>query len=176
VLEVLAEAAAGVGVSVRTFSGMTPEEVSRRTRLSLEEARLAAQRDFDEPFWIDGNEDREKLAALEGAIEKGGMRLTRGGRCLHVHGASDKGHAAEYVRQRYEEEVGAVWAAAVGDAVNDLPMLRVADRAYLVKRDDDSYDPGIPGDGNIRFMPGVGPFGFSQAVDDLLLHIRDGSV
>lgn len=175
VLRVLVEAAGSVGMSVRTFSGMTPEEISRRTCLSLEEARLAGQRDFDEPFWIDGSEDRETLAAFGGAIEEGGMRLTRGGRCFHVHGASDKGRAAQYVRQRYEEAVGGVWAAAVGDAANDLPMFRIVERAYLVKRDDDNYDPDIPKGGNIRFMPGVGPFGFSQAVDDLLLYSRDGS-
>lgn len=175
VLGVLVEAAGGVGMSIRTFSGMPPEEISRRTGLSLEEARLAGQRDFDEPFWIDGDEDRETLAALGEAIEEGGMRLTRGGRCFHVHGASDKGRAVQYVRQRYEEAAGEVWAAAVGDAANDLPMFRVVDRAYLVKRDDNGHDPDIPRDGNIRFVSGVGPFGFSQAVDDLLLCCREGS-
>jgi len=175
VLRVLVEAAGSAGASVRAFSGMSPEEISRRTRLSLEEARLAGRRDFDEPFWIDGNEDRETLAALGEAIEQAGMRLTRGGRCFHVHGASDKGRAVQYVRQRYEEAVGDVRAAAVGDAANDLPMFRAVDRAYLVKGDDNSHDPDIPRDGNIRFMQGVGPFGFSQAVDDLLLHSRDGS-
>jgi mannosyl-3-phosphoglycerate phosphatase len=174
-LRVLVEAAGSVGVRVRTFSGMTPEEISRRTRLSLEEARSAGQRDFDEPFWIDGNEAPETFAAFEEAIEEGGMRLTRGGRCFHVHGASDKGRAAHYVRQHYEEVVGGVWAAAVGDAANDLPMFRVVERAYLVKGDNGNYDPDIPREGNIRFMPGVGPFGFSQAVDDLLLYSRDGS-
>ena len=175
VLRVLAEAAGSAGMIVRTFTGMTPEEISRRTRLSLEEARLAGQRDFDEPFWIEGKEDREALGVFEKEIEAGGMRLTRGGRCFHVHGASDKGKAAQYVRQRYEEVVGEIRAAAVGDAANDLPMFRVADRAYLVKRDDHSHDPDIPREGKIRFMPGVGPFGFSQAVDDLLLYSRDGS-
>ena len=68
VLKVLLEAAGGAGVGVRSFSGMTPEEISRRTRLSLEEARLAMQRDFDEPFWIEGSVDRETLAVLREAI------------------------------------------------------------------------------------------------------------
>ena len=155
---------------------MRPEEIARRTRLSLEEARLAGQRDFDEPFWIEGDEGRETLAAFQEAIEQGGMRLTRGGRFLHVHGASDKGKAVRYVRERYEAAFGNVWAAAVGDAANDLPMFRAVDRAYLVKQDGESYDPDVPDQGNIRFMPGVGPFGFRQAVDDLLLRIRDGSI
>lgn len=87
---------------------------------------------------------------------------------MHVHGASDKGKAAQFLRECYEEAVGKVRAAAVGDAANDMPMFRVVDRAYLVKQADDSYDPDIPTDENIRLMSGVGPFGFSQAVDDLL--------
>jgi mannosyl-3-phosphoglycerate phosphatase len=175
VFRVLMRAAERGGVHVKAFSGMTPEEIARRTRLNQAEASLAAQRDFDEPFWIDGEYDRQALAALHEAIEEGGMRLTRGGRCFHVHGGSDKGRAADYVRQRYEEAFGDVRAAAVGDAANDLPMFRVVDRAYLVKRNDGNHDPEIPRQGNIRFMPGAGPLGFSQAVDDLLAHCRDGS-
>ncbi len=174
VLRVLVEAAGNLGLSVRPFSEMTPEEISRRTRLPLEEARLAGRRDFDEPFWIDGEGHGDTLAALDKAIEESGMRLTRGGRCFHVHGVSDKGRAARYLQERYEEVAGRVLSAAVGDAANDLPMFRAVDRAYLVKQVDESHDPDIPREENIRFMPGVGPFGFSQAVDDLLTDGRDG--
>jgi mannosyl-3-phosphoglycerate phosphatase len=156
-----------VGLQIQTFTGMTSEEIARRTGLLLEEARLAVQRDSDEPFWIEEH-DQMTLKALQKAIEAEGMSLTRGGRCFHVHGDSDKGKAAAYVRQRYEQEIGNVYAAAVGDAANDLPMFRAADRAYLVKRADESHDPEIPREKNIRFMAGVGPAGFSQAVDDLL--------
>jgi len=174
VLTALTEAAGIAGLRVRTFAGSTPEEIARRTRLPLEEARMAGQRDFDEAFWIEGHDDPERLAVFREAVEKEGMRLTRGGRCLHVHGASDKGTAVRYVLQRYEETSGSVCAAAVGDAANDLPMLRAVDRAYLVKRADDSHDPDIPTDGKIRFMPGIGPNGFLQAVHDLLAHRRCG--
>ncbi len=172
VLKALTAAAEISGLRVRTFTGATPKEIARRTLLSLEEARLAGQRDFDEPFWIEGRDDPGRLAVFREAVAKEGMRLTRGGRCLHVHGASDKGKAVRYVLQRYEETAGSVCAAAVGDAANDLPMLRVVDRAYVVKRADDSHDPDIPTDGKIRFMPGIGPYGFLQAVHDLLAHRR----
>ena len=174
VLKVLTAAARRMGMGIQTFSGMTPEEISLRTRLCLEEARLAGQRDFDEPFWIEACEGEKTLHAFQEAIETEGMRLTRGGRCYHVHGASDKGKAAQYVRQRYEHAMGDVCAAAVGDAANDLPMFRAVDRAYLVQRADESYDPGIPKERNIRFVPGVGPSGFCHTVDDLLRHGRNG--
>jgi mannosyl-3-phosphoglycerate phosphatase len=175
VLRVLADAAEEAGLRVRTFSEMTPEEIERRSRLSLEEARLAGRREFDEPFWIDEPRDAQRLAAFRAAVEKGGMRLTRGGRYFHIHGDSDKGKAVVYVRQRYNEALGEVRTAAVGDAANDLPMLLAVDRPYLVKRADGTHDPDIPSQEGIRFMPGVGPLGFLDAVDDLLKQIRDDS-
>lgn len=171
VIRVLTEAASQAGVKIRTFSGMTPQEISLRTGLSLEEARLAGQRDFDEPFWVE-EEDPGTLGALREAIESEGLRLTRGGRCFHVHGASDKGKAALYVRKQYEKKSGGVCTAAVGDAANDLPMFRAVDRAYLVKRADRTHDPDVPLEKNMQFVPGAGPAGFSQAVDDLVERVR----
>jgi mannosyl-3-phosphoglycerate phosphatase len=175
VLKVLTATARRLGMGIQTFSGMTPEQIAVKTGLSLEEARLAGQRDFDEPFWLEEHYSQKSLEAFQEAIETGGMRLTRGGRCYHVHGASDKGKAVKYVRQLYEKKMGDVYAAAAGDAANDLPMFRAVDRAYLVQRADKSYDPDIPKARSIRFMPGVGPSGFSQAVDHLLRHGRNGS-
>lgn len=171
VLRVLKEASTRAGLKISTFSGMNPEEIALRTGLSLQEATRAGQRDFDEPFWVDEG-DSASLDALRLAIETQGLRLTRGGRCFHVHGDSDKGRAVLYVRNQYESKVGRVCTAAVGDAANDLPMFRAADRAYLVKRPDDTHDPEIPPETNIRFVPGVGPSGFLQAVDDLLEFAR----
>jgi mannosyl-3-phosphoglycerate phosphatase family protein len=169
VLRVLTEAAGRIGMRIQTLSGMMAEEIARRTRLSLEEARLAGQRDFDEPFWVE-EKDLPGLGALQTEMEAAGMGLTRGGRCFHAHGSSDKGKAAHYVRRRYEQAFGNVCTAAVGDAANDVPMFQAVDRAYVVKRDDGSHDPGISREGNIRFLEGIGPYGFFQAVDDLLHH------
>ena len=171
VLRALTEASRRAGAKIRTFSGTTPEEIASRTGLSLEEAKRAGRRDFDEPFWVDEG-DAAGLDALREAIESQGLRLTRGGRCFHVHGASDKGTAVLYVRRRYESKVGKVCTAAVGDAANDLPMFLAADRAYLVKRADETHDPDIPPGRNIRFVSGAGPSGFLQAVEDLLALVR----
>ncbi len=176
VLGVLLGAAGRVGLRVRPLSEATPEEISRKTGLPRDEARRAGRRDFDEPFWIEGDPGRLEIAALEKQITEQGMRLTRGGRFFHVHGPSDKGKAARYLRERYEEEgLGKVLSAAVGDAANDLPMFRAADRAYLVKQAGGSYDPDIPREENLRFLAGAGPLGFCQAVDDLLEHVRGES-
>jgi len=167
ILEVLRSSAERLGLPIRSFSGMKPEEIAQRTGLSEEQAHLAAKREFDEPFWIE-QEDPLAPEALGREIREGGMQLTRGGRCHHVHGDADKGTAARYVLERYREIQEGLPSAGVGDAANDLPLLMTVDAAYLVRRSDGTYDPDIPGDANILFVKGVGPRGFAEAVDDFL--------
>jgi mannosyl-3-phosphoglycerate phosphatase len=155
-------------LDVDLFSDLTPEEIAARTGLSLEQAGLAREREFDEPFWIREISEPD-LEALQGEVRREGLRLTRGGRCYHVHGASDKGKAVRYVVDLYGKgPLSPVRSAGVGDAVNDLPLLEAVDRAYLVRRADGTHDPDIPGGAGIRLLSGVGPHGFGQVVDDLL--------
>ena len=167
VLGVLKTAAESHGLDLRLFSEMTPEEISLRTRLSPPQAVLAKQREFDEPFWIEG-EGLLALDAFQEEIEHRGMRLSRGGRCFHVHGVSDKGKAAHYVKERYREVCGPLPTAGVGDAENDMPLFRNVGIAYLVKGEGGLHDPAIPKGGNIRFLEGRGPAGFVEAVEDFL--------
>lgn len=167
VLRVLKSAAENHGLDLRLFSEMTPEEISLRTGLSSPQAVLAKQREFDEPFWIEGKGARV-LDAFQEDIENRGMQLSRGGRCFHVHGVSDKGKAARYVKARYQEVYGPLPSAGVGDAGNDLPLFGAVDVAYLVKGEDDLHDPAVPEGGNVRFVEGSGPAGFVQAVEDFL--------
>ncbi len=166
-LRVLDDLAARLGLRIRCFSRESPEGVARVTGLPVEEARLARAREFDEPFWLE-EEDPAALEALRKAASEAGLVVTRGGRFFHLHGATDKGKSLRRVRAEYKKTRGTVKAAAVGDAANDLPMLLAADRAYLVKGHDGIHDPDVPERGDIRFLDGVGPEGFSQAVDDLL--------
>ena len=167
ILSVLKSAADIAGMNIRNFSSMSPLEVAERTNLSAEEARLAKQREFDEPFWIQDN-DLGNLDSFRLEIQKRQMRLTRGGRCFHIHGASDKGKAARYVLERYASAGGEIRSAAVGDAANDLPLMQAVDKAYLVKGADGRHDPDIHEGGRIRFLSGRGPHGFLQAVKELL--------
>src|SRR5215831_9783180 len=48
----LARASRASGVEVRGFGDMTDDEVAAETGLTLAEARLARQREFDEPFMV----------------------------------------------------------------------------------------------------------------------------
>jgi len=72
--------------AVRGFGDMTIEEVADLTGLTLEEARLAKQRDFEEPFIFSGEPDERFLREIEG--EK--LRWTQG-RFFHIMGDHQRG-------------------------------------------------------------------------------------
>ncbi|MBI4937937.1 MAG: HAD-IIB family hydrolase [Nitrosomonadales bacterium] len=124
-----------VGAKVRGFADMTTEEVSALTGLSLDEAVLARQRDFDEPFIFEGAPDDNFLRAIEAS----GMRWTQG-RIFHIMGNHDKGHAVNILLSLYRQQFGGVASIALGDSLNDLAMLATADYPVLVRHEDDSFD------------------------------------
>ena len=120
----LARASRESGVRVRGFADMTDAEVADATGLSLDQARLARRRDFDEPFEII---DADRADALLAAIEREGKRWTAGGRFHHITGATDKAAAVRRVAELYRREAGAVTTVGVGDAPNDAELLGVVD-------------------------------------------------
>lgn len=161
----LQEIAHALGGRVRGFGDMTVEEIAERTGLSLEEARLATQREYDEPFEIESPPLSTEAVRL--AAEVRGLRCTCGGRFLHLTGPSDKGLACQRLITLYRRQYCAVTSVAIGDSVNDRSMLAVVDRPMLVQRADGSHDPAVDVP-NLMRVPGIGPQGWNQAILALL--------
>jgi len=115
----LAEAARECHCSVRGFATATEAEVAEWCGFSEGEARLARQREFDEPFLLDAG-DGDALAAV---IARRGYRTTQGGRFWHIMGNNDKGAALLALRRAYLACGVPVSVAALGDSPNDLPLL-----------------------------------------------------
>jgi len=164
----LGELARATGEPLRGFGEMSVEEVVARTGLPRDEAAQAKQREYDEAFVFEGGPDR--WDALCRQAETRGLRCTRGGRFHHLMGPHDKGQACRLLLDCYRRQRGggqAIKAIALGDSLNDLPMLEAADLPVLVQRPDGSYDPDVrlP---RLRYAPGVGPLGWNQAVLSLL--------
>lgn len=147
---------------VRGFADMSDEEVAALTGLSLPEARLARQRDFDEPFIFEGAPDQRFLQAIESA----GLRWTQG-RIFHIMGPHDKGRAVSLLMSLYERQYGPITSIGLGDAYNDLPMLQAVNRPVLVQHGDGSFDARID-------IPGLqktqlpGPAGWNETLLRLL--------
>ncbi|MDP2760298.1 MAG: HAD-IIB family hydrolase [Sideroxyarcus sp.] len=155
-------------VRVRGFGDMTVEEVAALTGLSLEAARLARQRDFDEPFVFEGAPDEGFLRAIEAAD----LSWTEG-RLFHIMGRHDKGRAARLLQALYQKQFGTVRSIGLGDSLNDLQMLQAVDQPVLVKHDDGSHDARINIAGlSMTQLPG--PSGWNEAVLQLLAAHENG--
>ncbi len=164
----LAAAAQETGVRVRGFAEMTDAEVAERTGLKLDQARLARQREYDEAFVLLDPTD-ENLARLTDAIERGGGRVTRGGRFHHVLGPTDKAEAVQALRTACRAAWGTVRTVGLGDAPNDFPLLRAVDIPILVgSMHAAEARRAVP---YLRLADPPGPAGWNNAMLTLLVEV-----
>jgi mannosyl-3-phosphoglycerate phosphatase len=154
------------GWIIRGFADMTVEEIARLTGLEPSKAKLAAMREYDEPFIIDQPEGLEMRRLID-AAERRGLRVTEGGRFFHLHGDCDKGEALERLVRWYKRSYDEVKTIALGDSPNDFSMLKRADYPVLVKSMRDY--PGIEEEiADLRTTEERGPAGWNAAVTALL--------
>lgn len=149
-------------IAVRGFGDMGIEEVAGLTGLTHEEACLAKQRDFEEPFIFPDKPDDRFLSEIEG--EK--LRWTQG-RYFHLMGDHHKGRAVNILRKLYERRDGPSMTIGIGDSLNDLPFLVAVDRPVLVKKESGRHDARIDIPGLVR-TEGIGPAGWNEAVMKLI--------
>ena len=155
-----------LGWKLRGFSDMSVREISALTGLDLEASRLAARREFDEPFVILEPKAPERGQLQSAAAEKG-LTVTLGGRFHHLHGKNDKGHAMKKVISWYKRNYNRVFTIALGDSPNDFPMLKGADFPVLIRSSKAFSDLQleIPG---LMVTGEMGPRGWSSAVLGIL--------
>jgi len=115
-------------VAARGFSDMTAEEIARECGLTLERARLARQREYDEPFTCAAD-------PVPCAVELG-IRCSKGARFWHLHGDTDKGKAIRTLLR----EIGPARTAGIGDSMLDLHLLEACDVRAAVARPDGTWD------------------------------------
>lgn len=161
----LTETAAGSRATVRSFGSMTVDEISALTGLTRDQARLAAKREYDEPFLVDGG-DREKL--FRALIGKG-FTLTQGDRFFHLIGSHSKGNAVRILLDLYRQRERNFMSVGLGNSANDLPLLLQVDRPILIRKQDGSYDSEVT-----RVMPHIeksresGPLGWRATIEAIL--------
>ncbi len=156
-----------LGYTITGFADMDINQIASLTGLDLQMARLAAQREFDEPFVIHAPAHPD-LNTLRRGAEKRGLMITEGGRFFHLHGRIDKGRAMELITGLYRQTYPKVISVALGDSPNDFPLLERADIPVLVrsKRDFPDLLERIPG---LVITRHEGPKGWNEAV----LHILE---
>jgi mannosyl-3-phosphoglycerate phosphatase len=165
-VDCLREIGKELGWNIRGFVDMSLQEISQRTGLNESAARLARQREFDEPFVVVAPQSAEE-GLLSEAARKRGYIISVGGRFYHLHGKNEKGHAVDVIRSLYVKLYGEVTTVALGDSPNDFPMLQRADIPVLVRsnREFTALEETIL---HLKRTREKGPRGWNSAVLDIL--------
>lgn len=152
-----------LNANVKGFGDMTVGEIAAISGLTEEEAALAKQRDFGEPFiFFEGDVDERFL----NAIEERGLHWTQG-RFFHIIGNNDKGKAVRILVHLFRKAFGEIITVGLGDGFNDLPMLKEVDCPVLMPKVDGSYDGRVDLP-NLKKANGVGPSGWNYAVTEFI--------
>jgi mannosyl-3-phosphoglycerate phosphatase len=161
-IKALQEIREELGLNLKGFSDMRVEEISHLTGLAPEAARMAARREFDEPFIITGEQPGDENALAE-AAERRGLSVTSGGKFYHLQGDHHKGQSMEMIISWYEQYHGEVSSIALGDSPNDFSMLERADYPVLVRsrRDFPLLKEKIP---SLNVSRETGPTGWNSMV------------
>jgi len=149
---------------LKGFGDLNFQEVAHLCGFSLDQAKLAKKREYDEPFILEDEVLKEKIQEI---ARRANLKIIRGGRFYHLTGQNDKGKAVLMLKNIYREKSEKLKTIALGDSLNDLPMLKVVDFPILVKKPDGSYDPSIKLD-NLILASGAGPTGWSDTLLKLL--------
>ncbi len=158
------------GFQVRGFGDMSVEELVETTHMKSVEAKMAKQRDFDEPFLHTGPAYR--LSGLLRAIHEKGFKFTQG-RFYHILGNSNKGIAVSILIDLYARKFqdSGIVTMAIGDSPNDKPMLQRVDVPILVRKHDGCYESSIKLPNLIK-ADGIGPEGWNAAIRDQLGRLK----
>ncbi|ARN73756.1 HAD-IIB family hydrolase [Oceanicoccus sagamiensis] len=162
VLEVLKTLRQSAQYQFTGFADCDAEGIQAMTGLTLEQARLAAKRDFSEPLLWQDTEPR--LQDFIEQLAEHGLVAQQGGRFLCVMSAVDKASAMQWwCRKNYPGSK----IIALGDSPNDQAMLNAADIAVLIQSDR-SGSMQLAGPEKMIRTTLTGPEGWQQAMDQLL--------
>lgn len=116
---------------IRGFGDMDVEEIAGLTRLPVDAAARASQREFTEPFTL---LDTADLGELKAEADRYGLTVTAGGRLHHLIGRDQsKGRAVRAVQEVFApDRETEVLSIGFGDAPNDLPMLQAVDIPVVI--------------------------------------------
>lgn len=163
----LATIRASSGLDFRGFHEVSVATVAAVTGLALDVATFAQQRDYSATIFTPFGPD--DLALFQTLCAENGLHAPSGGRFFTVTGArGDKGTAIKLMMGFFSGG-GRIYpptrhtTIGIGDSPNDVPMLAVVDRAYIVQRPDGTWhDRGIP---TAVRVPAIGPAGWSWVVE-----------
>lgn len=145
-----------------TFSGyaeLSLEELCYWTGLKAEAAQRAQQREYSET--LIGELTTDEVMRLNAALHNFNLAATKGSRFYTVSSVySDKGMATAGLTELFQQKFGQLMTIGLGDGANDLSMLRMVDRAFLLS------PPSMPD--NTDGSGATGPAAWAAIINRLL--------
>ena len=158
----LREISAELGAGLRGFGDLTREELMEHSGLSGEDLEHALAREYDEPFLSTQPLTGGQKARLAQLARARWLNVSRGGRFYHLTGPTSKARAAQVLLETMAPPVTII---AVGDAPNDLELLKLAQHPIVVAQPDGSHAPDLQRSlPNAMYTRGIGPAGFSEGI------------
>jgi mannosyl-3-phosphoglycerate phosphatase len=154
------------GVPIKGFSDLTAEEISSLCGLSLQEAGLAKEREYDEPFLIEGGE--QEVETVRKKIAEKGMNYVWGGRFHHLLGKNDKGRAIGILKHLFEEEFHSISTVGIGDGQNDVPMLLSVDYPIFLRENQAPFPESLSSIRSLTVFDGTGPQVWNKVILSLV--------
>lgn len=152
-----------VGIRLKGFGDMNLDEVVATTGLSPIQAMAAQKREYDEPFLVN---DPSKMFEIRHEAGQLGLLVVLAGRFAHLVGGTHKGPACRTLLDLCRKDWGTIKTVAIGDSLNDLPMLELVDYPFLVEQRGGGYQSGIGFKKLIR-AEGIGPVGWARCIEQL---------
>jgi mannosyl-3-phosphoglycerate phosphatase len=154
------------GIKIKGYGDLSIKEVSDVTGLDHEASGRAKTREYQETI-VTGLKE-EEIERLRDHLAKFGLRLSFGGKFLSVLSGNDKGLAVSLLIDFYRLRYPDIKTVAIGDSLNDIPMLKKADIPVLVQKPDLKWE-NIDIE-NLKRVEGAGPRGWSAFIKELILN------
>jgi len=149
------------------FADFGIEGIMRTTGLDRRGAERASERLCTEPILWQGS--GPELDSFRRDLAETGLQLVKGGRFMHVMGNSDKGWAMLWLSDCYRQAAPdrELLTVALGDGPNDLPMLKAADIAVVIRPKHGSHLQ-LDEHRDVYYPAAPGPAGWQAAVEQIL--------
>lgn len=172
VVEALRRASRRSGVPVMGFNEMSVEDVARECGLPLLSARLAKLREYSEPFRIVTSAPGTRVR-LQHALNAEGLGCSTGSPFDMAGCHKDQGLPVRMLTTLYRRAIGQTQTVGLGDAIDDLPLLRRVDLPIVVDGNASSAQllASVP-----RAVPtrASGPAGWAEHVTEIVTRAMKG--
>jgi mannosyl-3-phosphoglycerate synthase len=153
-----------VGGQLIGFGDMSVEEVARETALNLRLAELAKKREYSEIIKFDGDKKSKDLVLSR--LRDLGFSYILGGKFYGITVGNDQGRAVQILTALFKLNFGNTATTGIGNDESDVAMLAAVDLPVLVQGEGNRWQKVKVKD--IRKVKGIGPEGWSKAIEELL--------